>query len=618
MIHACRSSPPVCVGAAQLLGEIGFLVDFSEFGVPLYLHKPLRIHVAYQSTEVVDVLRLAEEASLAGHWVAGFLSFEAAEAFALPVYSGSPLPLAWFAVFSQIDEVVFPSLSPSVSHVLSPEIGWARYHRDIQTILAHIGAGNSYQVNYTLRASLSDMNDASCGAICPAELFLVLQTAHRHPYAAWLQFGDGVAASFSPELFLHRQADQLLTAPIKGTCARGMDAQADADQGRALEQSTKERAEHVMIVDMARNDLGKVCRIGTVQVDHLFERRVFPTVQHLETRVRGGVQPGLGLDQIMAALFPAASITGAPKRRTMEIIHALEGQPRGLYTGSMGVLCPGGDFIFNVAIRTVTWQGRGQERGRGRVGLGGGIVADSDSGREWAEIVDKGRFLCEVPAPFQLIETFLLDRAGHLPRFDRHLDRLEVSARCLGFSLDRKKIAAAVRHKAALWHEAGAGAQVVRLLLALSGVFTVHHRPCPRFAKRLVVRIAPHGVDRFDRLLRHKTTRRQLFDQALSVAKAAGEDEALFFNNLGRVTEGAIRAILVRLGEQWYAPPLEDGLLASIWRAEAMERLNALEKSLFLEDLLKADEIMMGNSVQGGARLMQLNDASGKCLVAWG
>lgn len=604
-----RFTPPFRVEAAQLWQDTGLWVDFAGLGGPLYLHKPLRIHSTCRSSRVAEVLCLAEKEALAGHWVAGFLSFEAAAAFELPSHAGhasDTWPLAWFAVFSQVDAAVFPPLSAPVVSALQPEISQERYQRDIQTILTHIGAGDTYQVNYTLTARLLAHVD-------PATLFLAVQAAHRHPYAAWVRFDRGAAASFSPELFLQRQGDRLLTAPIKGTCARLADLSSDAALGDALENSTKDRAEHLMIVDMARNDLGKVCLTGSIRVDRLFERRVFPTVQHLETRVWGRQQPGLALDKIMAALFPAASITGAPKRRTMEIIRALEKRPRGLYTGSIGVLQPGGDFIFNVAIRTVLWHGQEE----GRIGLGGGIVADSNSTREWAEITEKGRFLQEPPAPFQLIETFLLDQEGHLPFLEQHMDRLADSARCLGFVCNKEKIASAVREQAALWHKAGMGVRIVRLLLALSGTFSLQTRPCSPFPKTLKIGIAEQRVDRFDRLLRHKTTRRHVFDQALARAKEAGEEDALFFNNLGRVTEGTIRAILVRLGERWYVPPLEDGLLASTWRARMIKRLHAHEHCLTLEDLCKADEVVMGNAVQGGAQVVRLSDASGQVLATW-
>ena len=597
-------SSPILIETAQLRHEVGLLVDFAEFGTPLYLHKPIRIYTAHQASEVVRVLRMVEKEALAGHWVGGFLTYEAAAAFALPAHADRTIPLAWFAVFSQVDSVIFPSIPPLKMPTVQLEIGWQRYQRDIATILAHITAGDSYQVNYTLAAQLR--------AVDPAQLFIGLHTSHRHPYTAWLHCEHLDVASFSPELFLQRSGQQLWTAPIKGTAPSGPNPQMNEEEGRALERSDKDRAEHIMIVDMARNDLGKVCKIGSVRVDHLFERRLFPTVQHLESRVCGVPCAGVGLDGIMEALFPAASITGAPKQRTMEIISALENRPRGLYTGSIGVIRPGGDFIFNVAIRTVTWQGE-----EGRMGLGGGIVADSNSEREWWEIADKGRFLHEIPEPFQLIETFLLEQDGQLPHVEQHMLRLQRSANALGFACDLAMLESALFDQVSRWHQAGLGKRVVRLLLDREGQLTLNHRPCSEVRVGLKIRLADVCVDRLDRLLRHKTTRRQAFDQALQMAKEAGDDDALFMNNLGRITEGAIRAIMVRVGEQWYVPPVQDGLLASIWRAQEIKRLSAMEKSLTLTDLLQADEVRMGNSCQGGRKVMRVSDAAGKVLVQW-
>ncbi|MEO5339184.1 MAG: bifunctional chorismate-binding protein/class IV aminotransferase [Magnetococcus sp. MYC-9] len=594
------------ISVQRLQSETCLLFDFAELGAPLYLHHPLQIYTTHHPSEVAELLRQAEQESLAGRWVAGFLTYEAAAAFQWPVQLPDRLPLLWLAVFPQAETVTFPLLSPPPPSTLQPEITWSRYQQAITTILTHIIAGDSYQVNYTLSSTLS-------GAVDPAQLFLSVQTAHRHPYAAWLQCEAVTVASFSPELFVQRQGDRLLTAPIKGTCARLAAPEADETRGQALLHSAKERAEHLMIVDMARNDLGKVCRLGTVRVEHLFERRLFATVQHLETRVHGRQVAGLGLDRLMEALFPAASITGAPKRRTMEIIQCLEGRPRGIYTGSLLVLRPGGDLIGNVAIRTVTWQGEE----RARVGLGGGIVADSESRREWQEIADKGRFLQELPPPLQLIETLLLDAEGAMPRLAYHLQRLQSSARCLGFACDGAEIEAALRHQAALWHAEDRQASMLRLLLELSGRFTLERRPCPQPPSALTVRIAPCVVDRLDRLLRHKTSRRQLFEWALARARAAGDGEALLFNGLGHVTEGAIRAIAVHLDGAWWVPPLADGLLASLWRAEQQRCLQARERSLVLEDLCRADEIRMGNSVQGGARVTMLRNAEGKVLAEW-
>ncbi|MBF0402311.1 MAG: bifunctional anthranilate synthase component I family protein/class IV aminotransferase [Magnetococcales bacterium] len=596
---------PTTITATQLHAGTCLLFDFAGLDAPLYFHHPLRIYQTGQRSEVAALLRQVEQEALAGYWVGGFIAYEAAGAFALPVQEHAELPLIWFAVFAQAEAVTFPHLPNPSLPAMQPEMTWERYQQDIDTILSHIRAGDSYQVNYTVSARLS--------AVEPANLFLALQSAHRHPYGAWLHCDAVTVASFSPELFLQRQGNRLLTAPIKGTTPRLPGLAADAALGQALLRSPKERAEHVMIVDMARNDLGKVCRIGTVQVESLFERRLFATVQHLESRVSGQQLPGIGWDQLLAALFPAASITGAPKHRTMAIIQALERRARGIYTGSLVLFRPGGDFISSVAIRTVSWQ----REPEGRIGLGGGIVADSESGREWQEIADKGQFLRTLPEPLLLIETLLMDQSGVVVQLEQHLDRLQRSARCLGFACDRALMAATIRQQAATWFAEAQAALIVRLLLDCGGGFELQKRSCPLFPARLRVRVAPYGVDRLDPLLRHKSSRRQLFDQALAQVRAVGDDEALFFNAFGHVTEGSIRAIAVLLAGQWYVPPLEDGLLESLWRAEVRQRLGAQEKSLTLADLLRAEAVYMGNSVQGGVPVVRLNDAEGRLLAEW-
>lgn len=588
-------------------------------GAPLYLRTPLRIHSTHDPKRVAALLRLVEEEAKAGYWVGGFLAFEAAAAFSLPVCSKTTSPLAWFAVFSSIESVCYGSVRykwPLPVWKLYPDIDQESYRQHIQTILSHIRAGDTYQVNHTLFAHLKPLPLQR--DVDPAELFLRLQPAHRFPYAAFLRFEGGMAASFSPELFLKRQGDSLTTAPIKGTRPRSDRFEEDILQGLALRQSVKDRAEHVMIVDMARNDLGRVCRVGSVKVDHLFEHRVFSTVHHLETRVRGQQRSGMKLDQLMAALFPAASITGAPKYRTMEIIQQQEARARGLYTGSIGVVRPGGDFIFNVAIRTVTWlEQQSGNVGLGRIGLGGGIVADSDADQEWVEIADKGRFLHSVPSKFQLIETFLQSKTGQLSNWKAHIKRLAHSAYLLGFYCDTDYVEKSVYSQVDRWFSENPTPRIVRLLLEMDGSIILHQRPCVDFPKTLNVVMAGHCVDRLDPLLRHKTTRREPFNRALEIAKRRGYDETLFCNNLGRLTEGSIRALLVCIKGQWYTPPLKEGLLASVWRAQQMQRLSVVEQSLTLDDLKKASEVYMGNSVQGGVQVVCLSDTSGEVLARW-
>lgn len=530
---------------------------------------------------------------MSGSWVGGFLAYEAGAAFGLPVFSdrGEGFPLAWFALFDRVEEAVFPPVSDvAADDPPRPLTTEAAYRAAIGRIQEMIRAGDSYQVNHTVEAALGSSLD-------PAARFLNLQALHRFPCAAWVHHAGRSIASLSPELFLERRGSRLVTAPIKGTRPRGGSEGGDLANLRELLASPKDRAEHVMIVDMARNDLGRVCETGTVHPECLAEPRAFSTVHHLETRVGGTLKEGAGLEEIMAALFPAASITGAPKRRTMEIIREEERRARGIYTGSVGVIRPGGDCLFNVAIRTVSHDGEAA-----RIGLGGGIVADSDPAAEWRECADKGAFLSDLPEPLKLIETLRLDEAGDLPRLEAHLDRLQVSARALGMPCDRAAVTSAV-----LRYADGLDApRTLRLTLDGAGEIEMSDRPLPPRREAIRVCFSPHPVDRQDKLLRHKTTRRALFDRGLEAAKARGCDDAIFVNGAGHVTEGAIRAILVKLDGNWFAPPLADGLLPSVWRAEKMAELKAVERSLTREDLARAEAIVMGNAVQGSVRVEEI------------
>uniref|UniRef100_UPI00102AA7B0 chorismate-binding protein n=1 Tax=Candidatus Magnetaquicoccus inordinatus TaxID=2496818 RepID=UPI00102AA7B0 len=463
------------------------LFDFVGLPSPLFLQQPLTCLHTKQPEEVVPLLHQAEEAARSGHWVGGFLTYEAAAAFDLPVYNPGPLPLLWLAIcrHAQAAALLPPPqwLPPTLTLTCAP----SRYAEDLQTILEHIARGDSYQVNYTLSGQL--------GACNPASLFLALQSSHRHPYAAWINWQDLQIASLSPELLLQRQGQQLLTAPIKGTSARFLDPQQDARVGQEMADSPKERAEHVMIVDMARNDLGRVCESGSIHVEQLFARRLFASVQHLESRVYGRQRAALTWPQLMRSLFPAASITGAPKYRTMEIIRQLEQRPRGIYTGSLFLLQPGGDLISNVAIRTCCWQ----HNQAGEIGLGGGIVADSQVAREWQELADKSRFLHQLPPELLLIETLLLQADGTLRDATAHWQRLQASAQALGFVCDREQLAQQLQQQLAEWRQEQAEEWIVRVSLSAAGQVTLQRRRRPTPLCHLQVQLAAQAVDRLDR-----------------------------------------------------------------------------------------------------------------------
>ncbi|MBF0605055.1 MAG: chorismate-binding protein [Nitrospirae bacterium] len=547
----------------------------------------------------------AETASRNGAWVAGFIAYEAAGAFGLPVLpTPTGHPLVWMASFSRVQQVLLPHLpkqptrETTIAHL---SLDAAQYRQDLEAILDAIGRGETYQVNHTLTATITPCD--------PAKLFLHLQGLHRFPYGAWLNFGVGRIASFSPELLIENNHGHIITAPIKGTRPRLETVVADQQLARELEDSVKDRAEHVMIVDMARNDLGRICTTGSVQVEHLCARRSFSTIHHLETRVKGRLREHVGFAEVMAAIFPAASITGAPKKRTMELIRQRERHPREIYTGSIGWLAPGSQrWRFNVAIRTVTWWGNAM----GTLGLGGGIVADSKVEEEWRELADKGRFLDHPPKPFGLIETCLVNREGVIPRLNAHLQRLSRSADTLGFSCPIIEIERQLRHRASLCHPRP---RVLRLVLNMGGEITLSEREWRPSPPLLQAYLAPASSDRWDGLLRHKTTRRAMFDHFLAEARNKGLDECLFVNTMGHLTEGAIRAVAVRLRAGWVVPPLEDGLLPSLWReAFICEHPGVQTRSLTLEDLSRAEEIRVGNAVSGESTVTRIVDDAGKVI----
>ncbi|MBF0191030.1 MAG: bifunctional anthranilate synthase component I family protein/class IV aminotransferase [Magnetococcales bacterium] len=598
---------PLPVTPERLRDGVCLLIDFPELGTPLYGSQPATVLTAQRPAEVRPLIRAAEAAAADGRWVGLWLAYEAAAAFGLPVWeTGDDLPLAWCAIFSHPPRpALYPdpaTLPPHAPTPPQPRVTRERFQRDLEAVAAHIRSGESYQVNYTLEADLDPDTD-------PAALFLRLQTAHRFPKAMWIQGESWSVASFSPELFLERRGTTLLTAPIKGTRPRGDTAARDRRLAEILEHSPKDRAEHIMIVDMARNDLGQICRTGSVGVESLAARRSFSTVHHLESRVRGEQRDGVDLEAVLEATFPPASITGAPKKATMAIIRALEQRPRGVYTGVMGLMAPGGDCWLNVAIRTVVRTQRGC-----RIGLGGGVVADSRPEAEWTEVGDKARFLTTLPEALELIETFRVESSGEVAWLTRHLERLAASARALGFPLDPVQAERLVRDTAQSWAAAGWTPLTGRLALSAGGGLHLTHRPLIPWPAGIRARIASWRPDPLDPLARHKTNRRPHPDAEWQQARREGCDEVIFINRAGQVTEGAISGLLVRLGGRWLTPRAADGICPSLWRAEAMRRLNATPARLTLEDLRCAEEIRLGNAVRGGGVVTRLDNACGESL----
>jgi para-aminobenzoate synthetase/4-amino-4-deoxychorismate lyase len=368
----------------------------------LLFHRPAAVWQVEDVSAVGDALRRVEAEQAEGRHVVGLLEYEAAPAFdAALVVRRRPGRLAWFAAFeaSEVAELIHtPRATGSPrgrrpTARIHPRVPRAAYVAAVSRVLEHIAAGDVYQVSLTLRADVEF--DGVPATWTSFDLFEWLRRRTPMPHAAFLDSGDSAVLSLSPELFLRRRGDVIESRPMKGTAARRRSAAADEAERAVLAADEKNRAENLMIVDLVRNDLGRVCRIGSVEAPELWTVESHPTVHQMTSLVRGRLRRGVGLFELLGGAFPAGSVTGAPKVRAMQVIAALEPEPRGAYCGALGVFFPGGDFELAVAIRTLEMEASSRSRGRwyGCLGLGAGIVADSVGESEWAEVLVKSRFL---------------------------------------------------------------------------------------------------------------------------------------------------------------------------------------------------------------------------------
>lgn len=560
---------------------------------------PLAVLAAYEPGEVLPVVTAAEEAARDGAWAVGFVSYEAAPAFdqAFVTRPAADLPLAWFGVFAGPRELLEPppAVAPAEELEWSPSVSPNDYERSIAEIHRLIAAGDTYQVNFTWRLDAPFAGD-------PWALFHRLAARSPTDHAVYLDTGRHVIASASPELFFRLEAGRLTCRPMKGTRPRGRTVAEDRVHALALYDSPKDRAENLMIVDMVRNDLGRLARPGTVRVDGLFDLERHDTVFQLTSTVTA--ETDATPRDVLTALFPCASVTGAPKVRTMEIIADLEDDPRGIYTGAIGYLAPGGHAEMGVAIRTV-WIDR--ERGRARYGTGGGIVWDSRAGDEYRECLAKTRVLAGSDPELELLET-LLWRAGEGYRLlERHLDRLAVSAEYFGFRLSRERVVRELDRLATALDRDGVSQRVVRLLAGNDGELKLDTRSLDGpHEHRWRLALATRPVDERDRFLFHKTTRREVYDRAR--AAAPGYDDVLLWNAAGDLTESTRANVAVRRDGTWTTPPVEAGLLAGCERQERVERAELQVGPVPVTELERAEDVALLNSVRGWIAVDSVSD----------
>jgi para-aminobenzoate synthetase/4-amino-4-deoxychorismate lyase len=549
---------------------------------------PVEQIAAYELKEVIPLLRRAEEAAKRGKWVAVALRYEAAPAFdsALTVSSGGEFPLAWMAVFDAPSSTAPTSSSESAFRISGwePGIGKEQYRRAVHSIRDYIERGDTYQVNFTFPL---------CGALAGDSFacFRAIAESQGAAYSAYLDIGSHQILSFSPELFVERSGRKLVTRPMKGTLARGRWLEEDRQREEQLHESAKDRAENVMIVDLLRSDLGKIAEIGSVEVTDLFAVERLTRVLQMTSTVTAVQRPDVTVTDVLRALFPSGSVTGAPKTRSMAIIKELEQQPRGIYTGAIGMLRPDGDFAFNVPIRTLVVDGGNDAA---TFGVGGAITWDSTTDGEYKECLLKAKFLTDPWAEFDLFETMALVD-GEYALLERHLSRARDSARYFGFRWSKADVLAALddackSHPSGRWR--------IRLIVGRKGQAHVEAKPLgePREAP-LEVRFASRAVDDRDPHVFHKTTARARYDAELE--RCSPCDDVIFWNCRGEVTESAIANIVVSSEGKNWTPPREAGLLAGTFREELIAKGELFERRITRDELARTVSFSLINSVRG-------------------
>ncbi len=541
----------------------------------------------YQAGRMEEVLPLMEEIQKkidnTRLYAAGFVSYDASPAFdaSLSVHPSGDFPLLWFGLYDAPESIDLPSPpGESITPDWVPSVTEEEFYRQIEAVKAQIAAGNSYQVNFTYR-----LHTQMTGDFWP--FFLQIQAAQKARYGAYIQTGEWTVCSASPELFFSLQGDKIISRPMKGTVPRAPEAAEDQLRAEWLGNSEKNRAENLMIVDMIRNDLGRIARPGSVKVPELFTLERYPTVWQMTSLVEAGTEADI--PSVFRALFPCASITGAPKCKTMEIIENLESTPRGLYTGTIGYMGPSRRAQFNVAIRTAVINNSSREA---QYGTGGGITWDSKTDEEYSETLAKARVLTERVPSFSLLETLLWEEPTGYFLLERHIDRMKTSAAYFGFPFDEETLRDLMAAKES--HFNGSSLRI-RLVMNRSGVFSFEEStPGPYSSWTLA--LAEKPVSSENRFLYHKTTHREIYRHLKSLSPRA--DDVLLWNQRGELTESCIGNLVIVMGGVAYTPPVASGLLAGTYRNELLQKGELEEKILYKEDLKEAEEIYLINSVR--------------------
>ncbi len=549
--------------------------------------------------EVVAVVGQAEAAAASGLWVVGYIGYEAAPAFD-PDLAVKPrhqfhdgFPLVWFGLYK--DRHLNPGFAEARGDYQLTPWEWVdsqpHFEQDVATIRDHIVAGDTYQVNYTSRLRSHFSGD-------PMAFYRDLAAAQSGGYGTFLDTGRFQIVSASPELFFDRYpvgegTDRLITRPMKGTVSRGRWASEDAMRKRQLEESAKDRAENLIVVDLLRNDLGRVAHVGSVCVDELMAVERYDTVWQMTSTISAEISSDMTLTSVLRGLFPCGSITGAPKIRTMEIIRDLESEPRGVYTGAIGFLSPphasGPRASFSVGIRTVVIDSR---TGEAEYGIGGGITFDSDPTAEYEEAALKARILTYGTSDFELLETLRWSPTAGWYWLDRHVERLVESAAYFGIPVDRSEVVRRLDDAVA-----GGAESRVRLTVSRQGLIGITVAPFVLDERvSVAISIDREPVDVSSPFLFHKTTRRDVYEARR--ARHPNAEDVLLVNDRGELTESTIANVAVQIDGVWVTPPIDAGCLPGVYRQVLLDEGRIEERTIAVADLERCEGIALLNSVR--------------------
>ena len=552
----------------------------------LSFSNPLAVYQTAKLEEVPYLFRKVEKALGQGYYAAGYVSYEAAPAFdaSLPVHSDPRLPLVWFGIFHKPGENR-ETAETSAAYQISEwqlDTSFEDYEKGINRIKEAIRQGDTYQVNYTSR-----MHAAFSGN--ERALYEQLTRNQAASYSACLNLGRYQILSASPELFFRVKDQKITTKPMKGTAPRGRFKEEDRLRKQALYASEKERAENVMIVDLLRNDLGRIARPGTVRVPRLFDIESYPTVHQMTSTIEAELKNNTTVYEWFQALFPCGSVTGAPKASTMKYIKELEPSPREVYCGAIGYLTPEREAVFNVAIRTIIIDSETEEA---TYGVGGGITWDSTVTGEYEELAVKAKVLKENQEDFEMLESLRLTD-GSFPLLSYHLSRLHYSANFFAFPLKAEEVKAKLE-QFAISHPAGN--YKVRLRLSRHRNINIEGAPLPVLHEPVCCSLAKEPIA--DSLfLYHKTTNREIYEPFANPDTFS----TLLWNEKEELTEFTFGNLAVERNGCFYTPPVSCGLLPGTFRQKLLEDGVLKERVIHKEELTDF-KIWFINSVRGWLR----------------